>query len=56
MDFVEGAVAHRRLFGDGAGQMIARPSALQPGDYLTVVDATAGWGAMPSIFSAAAVR
>lgn len=44
VDFVEGAVAHRRLFGGGAGQMIAKAVGLQPGVRPTVVDATAGLG------------
>lgn len=44
VDFVEGAVAHRRLFGGGAGQMIAKAVGLQPGIRPTVVDATAGLG------------
>lgn len=44
VDFVEGAVAHRRLFGGGAGQMIAKAVGLQPGIRPTVLDATAGLG------------
>ena len=44
VDFVEGAVAHRRMFGGGAGQMIAKAVGLQPGIRPTVVDATAGLG------------
>ena len=44
VDFVEGAVAHRRLFGGGAGQMIAKAVGLLPGIRPTVVDATAGLG------------
>ena len=44
VDFVEGAVAHRRLFGGGVGQMIAKAVGLQPGVRPTVVDATAGLG------------
>lgn len=44
VDFVEGAVAHRRLFGGGAGQMIAKAVGLQPGVRPTVLDATAGLG------------
>ena len=44
VDFVAGAVAHRRLFGGGAGQLIARAVGLQPGVRPTVLDATAGLG------------
>lgn len=44
VDFVTGAVAHRRLFGGGAGQMIAKAVGLQPGVRPTVLDATAGLG------------
>lgn len=44
VDFVEGAVAHRRLFGGGAGQMIAKAVGIQPGVRPLVLDATAGLG------------
>lgn len=44
VDFVEGAVAHRRQFGGGAGQMIGRAVGLQPGIRPSVLDATAGLG------------
>lgn len=44
VDFVEGAVAHRRLFGGGSGQMIAKAAGIQPGVRPTVLDATAGLG------------
>jgi 16S rRNA (guanine1516-N2)-methyltransferase len=44
VDFVAGAVAHRRLFGGGSGQMIAKAVGLQPGVRPTVLDATAGLG------------
>ncbi len=43
-DFVTGAVAHRRLFGGGGGQMIAKAVGIQPGVRPTVLDATAGLG------------
>ena len=43
-DFVAGAVAHRRLFGGGAGQAIAKAVGLQPGIRPSVLDATAGLG------------
>jgi len=44
VDFVEGAVAHRRLFGGGTGQMIAKAVGVQPGIRPRVLDATAGLG------------
>ncbi|RMV69775.1 hypothetical protein ALP06_01855 [Pseudomonas coronafaciens pv. atropurpurea] len=44
VDFVEGAVAHRRLFGGGTGQMIAKAVGIQPGIRPSVLDATAGLG------------
>lgn len=44
VDFVEGALAHRRLHGGGSGQMIARAVGIQPGIRPLVLDATAGLG------------
>ena len=44
VDFVEGAMAHRRLFGGGTGQMIAKAVGVQPGIRPRVLDATAGLG------------
>ena len=44
VDFVAGAVAHRRLYGGGSGQMIAKAVGIQPGVRPTVLDATAGLG------------
>lgn len=44
VDFVEGALAHRRQFGGGAGQSIAKACGLQPGIRPYVLDATAGLG------------
>lgn len=44
VDFVGGAVAHRRLFGGGKGQMIAKAVGIQSGVRPVVVDATAGLG------------
>lgn len=43
-DFLAGAVAHRRLYGGGNGQMIARAVGIQPGIRPLIVDATAGLG------------
>lgn len=44
VDFLEGAVAHRRQFGGGSGQMIAKAVGIQPGVRPSVLDATAGLG------------
>ncbi len=44
VDFLEGAAAHRRQFGGGAGQMIAKAVGIQPGVRPHVLDATAGLG------------
>ncbi|PVZ09213.1 MULTISPECIES: class I SAM-dependent methyltransferase [unclassified Pseudomonas] len=44
VDFVEGAAAHRRQFGGGSGQMIAKAVGLQAGVRPQVLDATAGLG------------
>jgi 16S rRNA (guanine1516-N2)-methyltransferase len=44
VDFVEGAVAHRRKFGGGRGQDIAKAIGLKHGFTPHVLDATAGLG------------
>lgn len=44
VDFVEGALAHRRLYGGGSGQMIAKAVGVQSGVRPRVLDATAGLG------------
>ncbi len=44
VDFVTGAVAHRRKFGGGKGQAIAKAVGLNKGAIPTVLDATAGLG------------
>lgn len=44
VDFVEGALAHRRQFGGGSGQMIAKAVGIAPGVRPRVLDATAGLG------------
>ena len=44
VDFLSGAVAHRRQFGGGSGQMIAKAVGIQAGVRPTVLDATAGLG------------
>ncbi len=43
-DFTQGAVDHRRKFGGGKGQMIAKAVGLKAGVYPRVLDATAGLG------------
>lgn len=43
-DFTQGAVDHRRKFGGGKGQMIAKAVGLKSGVYPRVLDATAGLG------------
>jgi len=44
VDFVSGAVAHRRKFGGGAGQMIAKAVGIKGGVRPQVLDVTAGLG------------
>jgi 16S rRNA (guanine1516-N2)-methyltransferase len=44
VDFVRGAAAHRRQFGGGSSQVIARAVGLLPGIRPTVLDASAGLG------------
>ncbi len=44
VDFLEGAAAHRRQFGGGSGQMIAKAVGIAPGIRPQVLDATAGLG------------
>ncbi|MBK8401025.1 MAG: class I SAM-dependent methyltransferase [Propionivibrio sp.] len=44
VDFLTGAVAHRRLYGGGNGQMIAKAVGIQPRVRPVAVDATAGLG------------
>ena len=43
-DFLGGAVAHRRKFGGGSGQMIAKAVGIKSGVRPTVADVTAGLG------------
>ena len=43
-EFTEGAVDHRRKFGGGKGQMIAKAVGIKAGIYPRVLDATAGLG------------
>ncbi|WP_211286882.1 class I SAM-dependent methyltransferase [Paraferrimonas sedimenticola] len=44
VDFVGGAVGHRRKFGGGRGQAIAKAVGLKKGANPSVIDATAGLG------------
>ncbi|WP_372880768.1 class I SAM-dependent methyltransferase [Psychromonas sp.] len=44
VDFVSGAAAHRRKFGGGKGQAIAKAIGLKSGVQVEVIDATAGLG------------
>ena len=44
VDFASGAVAHRRKFGGGKGQSIAKAIGMKAGVSLHVIDATAGLG------------
>jgi len=44
VDFASGAVAHRRKFGGGKGQSIAKAVGIKAGVTLHVIDATAGLG------------
>lgn len=43
VDFISGKNAHRRQFGGGRGQALAKAIGLKPGFNPTVIDATAGW-------------
>ncbi len=44
VDFVTGKSAHRRAFGGGRGQHMARAVGIKPGYNPTIIDATAGLG------------
>jgi len=44
VDFISGKLAHRRRFGGGRRQLIARAVGIMPKKTLTVLDATAGLG------------
>jgi 16S rRNA (guanine1516-N2)-methyltransferase len=44
VDFVSGGVAHRRKFGGGSGQLIAKAVGIKPGVRPSVLDVTAGLG------------
>lgn len=44
VEFVEGAMGHRRKFGGGRGQLVAKAVGIKPGFIPDVIDATAGLG------------
>ncbi|WP_231757516.1 class I SAM-dependent methyltransferase [Microbulbifer elongatus] len=44
VDFVTGAAAHRRRYGGGKGQQIAKATGIRSGFYPQILDATAGLG------------
>lgn len=44
VDFVSGAVEHRRRFGGGKGQPIAKAVGIKKNEYPSILDATAGFG------------
>lgn len=51
VDFVAGAVAHRRKFGGGKGQPIAKAAGFGKGKSPTIIDATAGLGRDAFVFA-----
>ncbi len=44
VEFIEGAMGHRRRYGGGRGQLVAKAVGIKKGFIPTVVDATAGLG------------
>lgn len=44
LDFTEGRSAHRRLYGGGKSQLLAKACAIKKANASTVIDATAGFG------------
>ncbi len=51
VDFVGGAVGHRRRFGGGRGQPIARAVGMKKGELPRILDATAGLGRDAFVFA-----
>lgn len=51
IDFCSGQIAHRRLFGGGKGQTIAKAAGLQKEPSLLILDATAGMGKDAFVFA-----
>ncbi len=56
VDFVGGKVAHRRQFGGGRGQPIAKAVGLKPGINPHILDATAGLGRDSFLFASLGCR
>lgn len=56
VDFVEGALAHRRQFGGGTGQMVAKAAGLRGSVRPSVLDATAGLGRDAFVLAALGCR
>lgn len=56
VDFVEGALAHRRQYGGGAGQMVAKAAGLRGSLRPDVLDATAGLGRDAFVLAALGCR
>lgn len=51
IDFCSGQIAHRRLFGGGKGQTIAKAVGLKKNSSLIILDATAGMGKDAFVFA-----
>ena len=49
VDFVSGTMAHRRKFGGGRGEAVAKAVGIKGSELLTVIDATAGLGLSSSV-------
>ncbi|MCE2572878.1 class I SAM-dependent methyltransferase [Motilimonas eburnea] len=56
VDFVSGASAHRRKFGGGKGQTIAKAIGIKAKSGLKVIDATAGLGRDAFVFASLGCR
>ena len=56
VDFIKGANAHRRLFGGGKGQMIAKATGIQSKFKPSIFDATAGQGGDAFVFASLGCR
>lgn len=56
VDFVEGALAHRRRFGGGRGEAVAKAIGIKSGYLPAVVDATAGLGRDAFVLAAIGCR